>query len=123
MNGCISRPLPPNASSCRPAGNGGASIAPHASLTHSRLSELIGDGYGFVIHEGPEPPEPPTEAEEQWPVVALTSNGSLSFRSPDDEFETDDRPDQKVVWLQRVRAPPEQVHRRKWLRSRLRSAA
>ncbi len=97
--------------------------APHVSLNHIRLSELIDDGYGFVAHEGAGPIQPSMQPEERWPVLSLSTNGSLSFRSPDDDFETEDSMDQKVLWLERVRPLVQKTRRRKWLRPRLRSAA
>ena len=97
--------------------------SPHVSLTHARLSELIHDGYGFVAHDGSDPIEPADEADERWPVVALASNGALNFRSPDDDFDLEDQTNQKVLWLERVRAPVKSRRLRRWLPSRLRVAA
>ncbi len=86
--------------------------APHASLTHARLSDLIGDGYGFVIHGKDDAIEAVADSEERWPVVALANNGALSFRSPDDDFDTVDQADQKVLWLERKRATVKKTRRR-----------
>ena len=97
--------------------------APHASLTHARLGELIADGYGFVVHQGADAPEAMAGNDERWPVIALEADGSLSFRSPDDEFETDEQAANRVLWLERVRIATPKARRRRWLPTRLRAAA
>ena len=60
---------------------------------------------------------------ERWPVIALSGNGSLAFRSPDDEFEADESTDLKVLWLERVQASEQRPRRRPWIAPRLRPAA
>jgi NhaP-type Na+/H+ or K+/H+ antiporter len=77
--------------------------APHASLNHMRLNELMGAGYGFVIHAGESELLNQSDAE-RWPVLAVTGAGALSFRSPDDDFELVETPDQRTLWFEPVQA-------------------
>ena len=83
---------------------------PHAALSHARLSELINDGYGFIVRAAGEPP--PTAEGERWPVLALADSGTMRFFSPDSELEPTDG--EKVVWF--VKASPRQAgpRRRLW---------
>ena len=85
--------------------------APHAVLTHARLSELVADGYGFAVHEGDDAP-PEGGSSERWPVLAVTTAGALSFRSPDDEFDVEMTSDQRTVWFEKIR--PSAPRRRRW---------
>ena len=75
---------------------------PHPLLTHARLGELIGDGFGFVIYDGDAGP-PKDGDDERWPVVAVTTAGALSFFSSDQET-TPMRSD-KVVWFEKLSPP------------------
>jgi NhaP-type Na+/H+ or K+/H+ antiporter len=85
--------------------------APHPALTHARLSELIADGYGFVVHQGADPPTETSDGE-RWPVLSVAPGGALSFQSPDDTFDLEDVAESKILWLERVKnlAP----RRRRW---------
>ena len=77
--------------------------APHASLTYVRLNELMGTGYGFVIHDGAG--ETPEDGDaERWPVLTVMSTGTLNFRSPDDEFEPEETQGQRTLWFEPVQA-------------------
>ena len=85
--------------------------APHAALTHARLSELVTDGYGFVVREGEDAPPQDDEAE-RWPVLAVAPGGALSFRSPDDEAEPTPSPEARTLWFERVQQA--RPLRRRW---------
>lgn len=91
--------------------------APHESLTFGRLSELVADGYGFVVAPaggapgGEEVPQKVQAEGERWPVLSISSNGAISFRSPDDELEPDAGEASTTLWFERIRpAAP----RRRW---------
>ncbi len=83
---------------------------PHASLSHARLSELVHDGFGFRVRTAGE--GAPSTQDEHWPVVALSSNGSMRFFSPDHEFEPAEG--ETVIWFEKVEAEPRTARRRPW---------
>lgn len=83
--------------------------APHPPLTHTRLSELIADGFGFVLKAGTDPRRHPDG--ESWPVVTLLADGGLSFASPDDASTV--APDLNTIWFERTVPAPSQRERRR----------
>ena len=88
--------------------------APHPSLTHVRLSQLIGDGFGFKVVRAGDPALPPARKEgERWPVLWVGTGASLTFASAEGEAEPGEQ--DAVVWFERLepikRAP---VRRRPW---------
>ena len=90
---------------------------PHADLTHARLSALLSEGYGFVAYDALDDSGDKADAPDRWPVVALAPDGSLSFRSPDDEFEPEVVAGHKVLWFERMRRD-EAPSRHRWFAHR-----
>jgi hypothetical protein len=86
--------------------------APHADLHFARLSELVGQGYGFVVREGSEALE---QTSERWPVLTVGANGALSFCTAEDEETPEWSATDKVLWFEAVRPAPPKA-RRRWLR-------
>ena len=96
---------------------------PHAELTHVRLSRLVADGYGFVVHDQTGEDELPQAFGERWPVLAVAANGALSFRSPDDEFEPEVAEGHKLLWFERTTPTSAPRRGRSWVSRRKRETA
>jgi NhaP-type Na+/H+ or K+/H+ antiporter len=92
--------------------------SPHADLTHARLGELVGQGYGFAVRPGGEPAAA-AEAEDRWPVLAVGAGGALSFFSPEQDLAP--VASDKVVWFERLRAAPSRRRRFRWTAGRTRA--
>jgi NhaP-type Na+/H+ or K+/H+ antiporter len=88
--------------------------SPHADLTHARLGQLVGEGYGFVVRPGGE--SPAGEPQERWPVLAVAAGGALGFFSPEQELAP--AAADKVVWFERQN-PARLARRRRWRLRRL----
>jgi NhaP-type Na+/H+ or K+/H+ antiporter len=91
---------------------------PHPVLTHARLGELIGDGFGFRVRRPADGTEgPPVEAGERWPVLWLSTSRQITFASSEHQIEPGEG--DTVVWFERVREA-ERGRLRRGLRQRLR---
>jgi NhaP-type Na+/H+ or K+/H+ antiporter len=89
---------------------------PHAALTHARLSELVGDGFGFRVRQpGEGDAQPPSDAGERWPVLWLGAGAQLTFASHEHEVEPGEG--DVVIWFERLRAAAP-ARRRRWGRPR-----
>jgi NhaP-type Na+/H+ or K+/H+ antiporter len=83
---------------------------PHATLSHARLSELIGDGFGFTLHQADGAHA--AEDAEHWPVLARASNGAMRFFSPDSEVTPLEG--EQVLWFEKLERPAAMRRPRRW---------